>query len=101
MLMRIKKLQFLCGLCMLLQIVFNRIILPFHFIAVLLSIIIIIWQQTFRVLQIKYQYFVIVLYAYRIFLLLVFSMSFLETIYLCLCLYVAFMLLLISCKTFL
>ena len=47
MLIRIKKMQFLVGICLILQIILSSLFLPFHFIAMFLSIIIIIWQRRF------------------------------------------------------
>lgn len=101
MLIRIKKLQFLVGVCMILQIIFSSLLLPFHLIATFLSIVIILWQKKFCVLQIKYHYYIIVLYVYRLFVMLVLAYSFFEMLYLFLALYVGLILILLSLKTFL
>lgn len=101
MLMRIKKFQFLCGFCLLMQILFIKWILPFHFIAAVLSIIIICWQRTFRVLQIQYHYYVIGLYIYRLWLFTIIGFYALEVLYLIGCLYVAMIILLCSFRAIL
>lgn len=101
MLIRIKKMQFIVGVCMLLQIILSSFLLPFHFIAMFLSIIIILWQKRFRVLQIQYHYYVICLYIYRLFVLLIIDFDFFSMLYVFLTIYVGMMLILLSCKTFL
>ena len=98
MLIRIKKMQFIVGCCMILQIVFSSIWIPFHFIAMLLSIIIILWQRKFCVLQIHYHYYILLLYIYRLFIL---TYPFFEMLYLIFTLYVGVILILLSMKTFL
>lgn len=101
MLIRIKKMQFIVGVCLLLQIILSHFLLPFHFIATILSIVIILWQKKFRVLQIQYHYYVICLYIYRLFVLLVLCIDFFQIIYVFLVIYVGMMIILLSCKTFL
>lgn len=101
MLIRIKKMQFIVGICLILQIIFSHFLLPFHFIATFLSVIIILWQKKFRVLQIQYHYYVIALYIFRLFLLLVIDIDFLFMLYIIFVIYVSIMLILLSCKTFL
>ena len=92
MLIRIKKMQFLVGICLILQIILSSLFLPFHFIAMFLSIVIIIWQRRFCVLQIRYHYYAV---------MLVLTYSFFEMLYLFLTLYVGLILILLSLKTFL
>lgn len=101
MLLKIKKMQMIVGVCMLLQIVLSSIWIPFHFIAMFLSVIIILWQKRFKVLQIEYHYYVIYLYFYRLLILLVWCVDFFEMLYVFLVIYVGMMLILLSCKTFL
>lgn len=101
MLIRIKKMQFIVGCCMILQIVFSSIWIPFHFIAMLLSIIIILWQRKFCVLQIHYHYYILLLYIYRLFILMILTYPFFEMLYLIFTLYVGIILILLSMKTFL
>lgn len=101
MLLRIKKMQMLVGVCMLMQIVLSGIWIPFHFIAMFLSVIIILWQKKFKVLQIEYHYYVIYLYLFRLLILLVWCVDFIEMLYVFLAIYVGMMLILLSCKTFL
>lgn len=101
MLLQIKKMQLLVGICLLLQIVLSGYFIPFHLIALILSLMIILWQRKFRVLQIQYHYYVIYLYFFRLFILLVFCADLLELVYILLVIYVGMMLVLISCKTFL
>ena len=105
MLIRIKKMQFLVGICLILQIILSSLFLPFHFIAMFLSIVIIIWQRRFCVLQIRYHYYAVILYIYiyiyRLFVMLVLTYSFFEMLYLFLTLYVGLILILLSLKTFL
>jgi len=96
LLLRIKKLQLLCGLCMILQLVYLKWYIPFHLIGVLLSIIIIIDQPYFKVIQPQYHYYVIGLYLYRLWLLSINSFYFLEIVYVVLCLYLGVMLLLFA-----
>lgn len=101
MLIRIKKMQFLVGICLILQIILSSLFLPFHFIAMFLSIVIIVWQRRFCVLQIRYHYYTVILYIYRLFVMLVLTYSFFEMLYLFLTLYVGLILILLSLKTFL
>lgn len=101
MLIRIKKLQFLCGVILLMQVLCPMWIIPFHLIATLLSIIIIGWQRRFCVLQVQYHYYVAILYCYRIWLLSCTSWVIFDTIYMCLCLYFAIMIILFSFRAIL
>lgn len=101
MLIRIKKLQFLCGLCLLMQIICAVWMIPFHLLATLLSIIIIGWQGRFKVLQVQYHFYIIGLYIYRLWILSVNCLSMFEIIYMCLCLYFAIMILLCSFRAIL
>lgn len=98
MLQKVKKLQFLCGLCLLMQILCAVWMIPFHLLAMLLSCIIIGWQRRFKVLLVQYHYYVIGLYIYRLWILSVPCLALFETIYLVLCLYFAIMILLCSFK---
>lgn len=101
MVIRIKKIQFLCGICLLMQILCAMWLIPFHLFAVALSCVIIGWQRKFRVLQVQYHFYCIGLYIYRLWLLSVSCWGIFETIYLCIALYVAIMILLCSCKAIL
>lgn len=101
MLIRIKKLQFLCGIILIMQVLCSKWIIPFHFIAVILSIIIIGWQKRFCVLQVQYHYYVIALYCYRIWLLSASTHVLLDTLYMCLCLYFAIMIIIFSFRAIL
>lgn len=96
MLIRLKKLQFLCGVILLMQVICPMWIVPFHLVATVLSIVMIGWQRRFCVLQIQYHYYVVVLYGYRIWLLSGSSWDIFNTIYLCLCLYFSIMIILFS-----
>ncbi len=96
MLVKIKKLQLMCGVIYLMQVLCYMWIIPFHFIAALLSIVIIGWQRKFCVLQVQYHYYVLILYAYRIYLLNYPAWAIFDTIYLCLSLYVSIMIILFS-----
>ena len=80
MLIRIKKMQFLVGICLILQIILSSLFLPFHFIAMFLSIVIIIWQRRFCVLQIRYHYYAVILYIYRLFVMLVLTLAVTSTL---------------------
>ncbi|MFV0395625.1 MAG: hypothetical protein ACK5LC_14775 [Coprobacillaceae bacterium] len=101
MLIRIKKMQFLCGVCLLLQILFARWLIPFHFVATILSIVILCWQKTFRVLQVQYHYYVVGIYFYRLWLFSITGFYVLEILYLIACLYVAIIILLCSFRAIL
>ncbi|WP_296878556.1 hypothetical protein [Thomasclavelia sp.] len=101
MLIKIKKLQLLCGMILLMQVICPMWIIPFHFIAALISIIIIGWQRKFCVLQVQYHYYTLILYAYRIWLLNYPAWAIFDTIYLCLCLYIAIMIILFSFRAIL
>lgn len=101
MIVRIRKMQFFCSLCMLGQIIFSAWLLPFHFFALLLSIIIIGWQRKYCVIKIQYHYYVLWLYIFRLWLLLIGSFYVLHLMYLILCLYVAFMLFICSLRAIL
>lgn len=101
MLLRIKKLQFICGIILMLQVFCFWWLIPFHLIAALISLIIIGWKKKFCVLQVHYHYYILGLYGFRIWLLKVDSLVFLETIYMCLCLYFAIMIILFSFRAIL
>lgn len=96
MILKIKKLQLLCGICLFLQLVCYKWFAPFHLIAVLLSIIIIINQRCFKVIQLQYHYYLIGLYFYRLWLLSLSDIYFLQLTYVVFCLYIAIMLILFS-----
>lgn len=96
MVQRIKKLQFLCGVLLLLQIICFKWIIPFHFFAVLLSLIIIINQKFFKVIQLQYHFYLICLYFFRLWLISIGNLYILELIYVTLCLYISIMLILFS-----
>ena len=96
MIRKIKKLQFLCGLFMILQLICYKWIIPFHFFAVLLSFIIILNQRCFKVIQLQYHYYLIGLYFYRLWILSIEVIYLLQLIYVVLCLYLAIMLILFS-----
>lgn len=96
MILRIKKLRFLCGILLLLQIICYKWIIPFHFFTVLLSLIIIINQKFFKVIQLQYHFYLIGLYLYRLWLLSIGNLYILELIYVTLCLYISIMLILFS-----
>lgn len=101
MLIRIKKLQFICGIILLMQVICPLWIIPFHLIASLLSIIIIGWQKRFCVLQVQYHYYVLALYCFRVWLLAVTTFAFFDTVYMCLCLYLSIMIILFSFRAIL
>jgi len=96
MIQRIKKMQFLCGICMLLQLICYMWIIPFHFIAVLISIIIILNQKWFKVIQLQYHFYLIGLYLFRLWILSLPNIYLLQLIYVALCLYISIMLILFS-----
>lgn len=96
MIQRIKKMQLLCAMCMILQLVCYQWLIPFHLIAVILSLIIIINQRWFKVIQIQYHFYLILLYFYRLWILSVGAVYLLQIIYVVFCLYVAIMLILFS-----
>ena len=96
MLIKIKKLQLICGIILLMQVLCPMWIIPFHLLAVILSIVIIGWQKKFCVLQVQYHYYILILYAYRIWLLNCPAWDIFNTLYLCLCLYLAIMIILFS-----
>lgn len=54
MIRRMKKMQLLCGVFLILQLVCFQWIIPFHLLAVLVSIIIIMNQRWFKVIQLQY-----------------------------------------------
>lgn len=101
MLIRIKKLQFICGIVLLMQVLCPMWIVPFHFVSACLSIVIIGWQRRFCVLQVQYHYYVVALYGYRIWLMSCSSWAIMDTIYMCLCLYIAIMIILFSFRAIL
>lgn len=96
MIRRIKKLQLLCALCLILQMVCFKWMIPFHFFAVLISIVIIINQRFFKVIQLQYHYYLIGLYLYRLWIMSYECVYLMQVIYVILCLYVAVMLILFS-----
>ena len=96
MIRKIQKLQLLCGLCLLLQLICYKWIIPFHLIAVFLSIIIIINQRWFKVIQLQYHLYIIGLYFYRLWIMTITSIYILQIIYVILCLYIAIMLILFA-----
>lgn len=96
MVQRIKKMQLLCALCMILQLACYQWIIPFHFFAVLISIVIILNQRFFKVIQIQYHFYLICLYFYRLWIMSYASFYFLQVVYVVLCLYIAIMLILFS-----
>ncbi|KXU45277.1 MAG: hypothetical protein UFX20_04990 [Longibaculum muris] len=96
MILRIKKLQLLCAICMILQLVCYKWIIPFHFIAVLLSLIIILNQRFFRVIQLQYHFYLIGLYLFRLWVMSIEAVYLLQLVYVVLCLYIAVMLILFS-----
>ena len=61
--------QLLCGVFLILQLVCFQWIIPFHLLAVLVSIIIIMNQRWFKVIQLQYHFYLIVLYFYRLWIL--------------------------------
>ena len=73
----------------------------FAFNLALLSIVIIGWQKKFCVLQVQYHYYILILYAYRIWLLNCPAWDIFNTLYLCLCLYLAIMIILFSFRAIL
>ena len=96
MVLRIKKLQFLCGLCLVLQLVCYQWIIPFHLIAVFLSFVIILNQRWFKVIQLQYHYYLIGLYFYRLWVMSFNTVYVLQLFYVIFCLYIAIMLILFS-----
>jgi len=96
MVQRIRKMQLLCAICLILQLVCYRWLIPFHLIAVGLSIIVIINQKWFKVIQIQYHFYLIGLYFYRLWVLSIEAVYLLQIIYVVFCLYIAVMLILFS-----
>lgn len=96
MVQRIKKMQLLCAVCLILQLVCYRWYIPFHLIAVLLSVVIIINQKWFRVIQLQYHFYLIGLYFFRLWILSIEAVYLLQLIYVVFCLYIAIMLILFS-----
>lgn len=96
MIRRIKKLQLLCALCLILQLACYKWYIPFHFIAVLLSFVIILNQRWFKVIQLQYHFYLIGLYFYRLWIMSIQAVYLLQLIYIVLCLYIAIMLILFS-----
>lgn len=96
MIQRIKKMQLLCAICLILQLVCYKWLIPFHFFAVILSIIIILNQRCFRVIQIQYHYYLIGFYFFRLWILSIQAVYFFQLIYVVFCLYIAIMLILFS-----
>lgn len=101
MLIRIKKIQFMCGLCLLMQVMLARYLIPFHLLATLLSVAIIFRKRRFRVLQIQYHYYIIALYTYRLWLFTIPGLYILYLLYLISCLYIAIIILLCSFRAIL
>lgn len=96
MIRRIKKMQLLCALCLILQLACYRWLIPFHLIGVALSVVVIINQKWFKVIQIQYHFYLIGLYFYRLWILSIQAVYLLQLIYVVLCLYIAIMLILFS-----
>lgn len=96
MIQRIKKLQLVCALLLILQLICHHWIIPFHFFAVILSIIIILNQKCFKVIQLQYHFYLIGLYFYRLWIMSIDTVYLLQLIYVVLCLYIAIMLILFS-----
>lgn len=96
MIQRMKKMQLLCGLLLILQLVCFQWVIPFHLLAVLVSLIIILNQRWFKVIQLQYHFYLIGLYLYRLWLLSIESLYILDLIYVVLCLYIAIMFILFS-----
>ncbi|MCI9049607.1 MAG: hypothetical protein HFF37_04350 [Coprobacillus sp.] len=96
MIQRIKKLQLFCAILLILQLVCHQWIIPFHLFAVLLSIIIILNQKCFRVIQLQYHFYLIGLYFYRLWIMSIEVVYLLQLIYVIFCLYIAVMLILFS-----
>lgn len=101
MLLQVKKIQFVVGVLLLLQVFCPLWHVPFHFLAVILSLVVICWRNVFKVLQIQYHCYVIALYFYRIWLFSIASWYLLEWIYICVILYLALILLLCSFRAIL
>ena len=83
MLIRIKKLQFICGVVLMMQVLCPMWIIPFHLIAALLSIVIIGWQKRFCVLQVQYHFYILALYCFRVWVCVCVSVCL--SVCLCLC----------------
>ncbi len=96
MIIKIRKLQCLCGLCLLLQLLCFKWIVPFHIFAVVLSFIIIMNHRKYKAIQIQYHYYVIALYFYKLWLISVGSLLFFELVYCVLCIYISMVLILFS-----
>ncbi len=96
MIRRIKKMQLLCALCLILQLACYCWLIPFHLIGVALSVVVIINQKWFKVIQIQYHFYLIGLYFYRLWILSIQAVYLLQLIYVVLCLYIAIMLILFS-----
>jgi hypothetical protein len=101
MIQRMKKIQFLCGLLMIMQLVCYKWVIPFHLICVFLSIIIIVNQRWFKVIQLQYHYYLIGLYIYRLWVLSLNTIYILQLIYVAICLYIGIMLILFSISSIL
>lgn len=96
MVVKIRKMQFLCGLCLLMQFVCFKWMIPFHLMSVLLSIIVMCNQRKYKVIQVQYHYYIIALYILKLWILSVGSLLFFELMYMVLCLYVSVILILFS-----
>ena len=79
----------MCHNDMILQLVCYKWIIPFHFIAVLLSLIIILNQRFFRVIQLQYHFYLIGLYLFRLWVMSIEAVYLLQLVYVVLCLYIA------------
>ena len=96
MIQRIKKMQLLCAICMILQLICYKWYIPFHLIAALLSVVIILNQRWFKVIQLQYHFYLIGLYFFRLWVLSIEAVYLLQLIYVVFCLYIAIMLILFS-----
>jgi len=96
MVQQIKKMQLLCGICLLLQLVCFQWIIPFHLFSVLISLIIIINQKWFKVIQVQYHFYLIGLYFFRLWVLSLSGIYILELIYVVFAIYISIMLILFS-----
>ncbi|MFR7590331.1 MAG: hypothetical protein ACLUVC_02715 [Longibaculum sp.] len=96
MIQRIKKMQLLCAICMILQLICYKWYIPFHLIAALLSVVIILNQRWFKVIQLQYHFYLIGLYFFRLWVLSIEAVYLLQLIYVVFCLYIAIMLIFFS-----
>lgn len=96
MIQRIKKMQFLCGVCLILQLLCYKWFIPFHLFAVALSVVIILNQRWFKVIQVQYHFYLVGLYFFRLWILSINAVYLLQIFYVIFCLYIAIMLILFS-----